>query len=290
MQDERKTYFSNDSSARAFFAADFNKRPFVFHHDLHTHPRLGMPALRELATNMGKSERPSGYVKLPGFPRGLRWGTSEFQTVVREAFENIETSKMRMKLSSIHSELEYAQILAQCSRELTELTSVDLTRQYRDPLATLFIASPNEITYFHVDSEANFLLQIYGTKTVYIFDGNDRELLEWRELEEYWHGHGGIELREEFKSRARTFELRPGLGVHNPVHFPHWVQNGPTPSAALSLGFEPVRSSVDVLHINHYLRKLGMDPTPPGQNDHLDRAKSAVVSGARSMKRALRSS
>src|ERR1700685_2725310 len=112
MQDERKTYFSNPSSAREFFAADFNKKPFIFPHDLHTHPRLSMPALRELAAKMGKSETPRGYVKLPGFPQGLSWGTSEFQSAVKEAFENIETSKMRMKLSSIHSEPEYAQILA----------------------------------------------------------------------------------------------------------------------------------------------------------------------------------
>jgi hypothetical protein len=290
MQDAHMSYFSNGSSARELFSADFNQKPFVFQHNLHTHPLLSMAALRELAAKMGKSESPRGYVKLPDFPQGLRWGTSEFQGAVKEAFENIETSKMRMKLSSIHSEREYADILAQCSRELSALSSVDLSHEYRDPLATLFIASPNEITYFHVDSEANFLLQIYGTKTVYIFDGNDRELLEWRELEEYWHGHGGIELRDEFKSRARTFELRPGLGVHNPVHFPHWVQNGPTPSVALSLGFEPVKSPVDVLHVNHYLRKLGMNPTPPGQSDRLDRAKSAVVSSARSMKRALKSS
>jgi hypothetical protein len=290
MEDAHKSYFSNDSSAHQLFAAGFNQKPFVFQHDLHTHPRLSLPALRELAAKIGKSETPRGYVKLPEFPQGLRWGSSEFQSAVNEAFENIATSKMRMKLSSIHSEPEYARILWQCSRELSDLTSVDLSRDFRDPLATLFIASPNQITHFHVDSEANFLLQIYGTKTVYIFDGNDRELLEWPELEEYWHGHGGIELREEFKSRARTFELQPGLGVHNPVHFPHWVQNGPTASVALSLGFEPVKSPVDVLHINHYLRKLGITPTPPGQNDHLDRAKSAVVSGARSMKRALKSS
>jgi hypothetical protein len=290
MEDAHKSYFSNDSSAHQLFAAGFNQKPFVFQHDLHAHPLLGMPALRALAAKMAKSESPRGYVKLPEFPRDLRWGSSEFQSAVKVAFENIETSKMRMKLSRIHSEPEYAEILAQCSQELSELTSVDLSRQFREHLATLFIASPNEITHFHVDSEANFLLQIYGTKTVYIFDGNDRELLEWRELEEYWHGHGGIELREEFKSCARIFELRPGLGVHNPVNFPHWVQNGPTSSIALSLGFEPVKSPVDVLQINHYLRKLGITPTPPGQSDHLDRAKSAVVSGARSIKRALKSS
>jgi hypothetical protein len=59
---------------------------------------------------------------------------------------------------------------------------------------------------------------------------------------------------------------------------------------ALSLGFAPVKSPVDVLHINRYLRKLGMSPTPPGQSDRLDRAKSAVVSRARSVRRALKSS
>jgi len=41
-----------------------------------------------------------------------------------------------------------------------------------------------------VDGEANFLLQLYGTKLVYIFDGKDRELLSWPEIERYWHGDG----------------------------------------------------------------------------------------------------
>src|ERR1700684_2102962 len=113
MQDKRKSYCTSPAAAREFFAADFIKKPFVFHHDLHTHPRLSMPALRELAAKMGISEKPRGYVKAPEFPQGLRWGTSEFQSAVKDAFENIETSRMRMKLSSIQSQREYAEILAQ---------------------------------------------------------------------------------------------------------------------------------------------------------------------------------
>jgi hypothetical protein len=173
---------------------------------------------------------------------------------------------------------------------LSALTSANLERDYCDALATVFITSPGEFTPCHMDVEANFLLQICGTKTVYILDGNDREIMSWRDLEEYWHGHGRIPLTDELKAKAYRFELRPGLGIHNPVSFPHWVETGPSPSISLSLGFTPNRSLVDVLHVNHHLRKLGLTPTPPGKRARLDGAKSALVRRARSIKRVLRSS
>lgn len=280
------SYFSYDASTCDTFADRFNRKPFLFYHLLHTHRLLGIPAIKKLAEKLATEKSPRGYFYLSKESRHLKWGSSAFQTAVSEAFEQIEESKMRLKLSYIHLEPEYGEILEACSRELSDLTSGDLVRDFRNPLATLFISSPNEVTPYHVDSEANFLVQLYGTKVVYVFDGKDPELVNWRMLEEYWGG-GGVTLREEFRSRGLPFELRPGAGVHIPVHFPHWVQNGPSPSISLAMAFMPAQEPSDVLRINYHLRKWGMDPIPPGENQSLDAAKRAIVQGVRTVRRTL---
>jgi hypothetical protein len=270
------------------FSGGFDRRPFLFTHKLHLHELLSIAAFKKLAAKMAAAERPRGYFWLSEESRGLKWGSSAFRKALNEGFDQIEVSRMRLKLSSIHLEPEYGELLAACTQELSELTSVDLSRAYRDPVATVFVTSPGEVTPYHVDHDANFLVQLYGTKTVNIFDGNDHELLPWRELEEYWHGARHIRLREEFQSRAIPFELRPGLGVHNPVNFPHWVKNGPLPSVSLAMSFTRVKHDpLDVLRMNRYLRRWGIEPAPPGKNAAIDSAKRAIIHAARSIKSAL---
>ncbi len=234
---------------------------------------------------------PRGYFWLCDGAKGFEWGSDEFRKALDDAFDRIEMSGMRLKLSRIHLEPEYGELLAACTRDISELTSIDLARNYRDTLATLFITSPGQVTPYHVDSEVNFLIQLAGTKVVYIFDGNDRELLPWRELEEYHHGTRRIELRQEFQSRGVPYELRPGLGVHNPVNFPHWVQNGALPSISLAVSYmRPKNDSLDVLRMNRYLRRFGIEPTPPGKSVIVDSAKRAIIHTGRSLKSMLRPS
>lgn len=281
-------YFPQDDSTRLKFSAEFDRKPFLFRHGLESHHLLSTTALKELAEKMAVDEKPRGFLRLADESWDKKWGSAAFRKAVSEAFEGIEASKMRLKLSRVHVETAYAELLSDCREELSYLTSVDLEGVYKDALATIFISSPWEVTPCHLDLEANFLLQIRGTKTVYILDGNDRRVFKSPELEEFWHGQGWIAYREELRSMAWVFELEPGVGVHNPTNFPHWVENGPTASVSLSLGFTRNRNPVDVLHVNYYLRKLGVSPTPPGEKPGLDAAKAALVRGARRMKRALR--
>jgi hypothetical protein len=139
-----------------------------------------------------------------------------------------------------------------------------------------------------MDSEANFLLQLAGSKTVYVFDGNDRELLKWTDIENYWYKNVGIPLNDDMRKRGVPFELKAGMGLHIPEQFPHLVENGPTPSMSLSVAYEPSKDKSDVLHINYHMRKLGLNPTPPGKFKVVDNTKIAVASGARTLKNTLK--
>lgn len=71
----------------------------------------------------------------------------------------------------------------------------------------------------------------------------------------------------------------PGTDVHHPVCAPHWVKNGSDYSVALSINFcmRSFDQRAKVYQINHYLRKLGLSPTPPGKSVWRDRLKIATL-------------
>jgi hypothetical protein len=264
------------------FARSFDCAPFIFAHRLAGHELFGTAALGRLAERLGAESSPRGYFILPD-AKAPPWGSPAFVPAIRQAFDSIETSAMRLKLSSIHLEPEYGAFVRECARELDALTGGALLRAYHHPLATVFISSPGQITPYHVDSETNFLLQIRGTKTVHVYDGSDPAVVDLPQLERYW-ATGQLELSDDQKERGASFALAPGSGVHNPVHFPHWVHNGPEPSISLSLGFMSVNDQSDVLRVNHHLRRLGLAPHPPGHNRVSDDAKRALLRSARSVK------
>jgi Cupin superfamily protein len=215
------------------------------------------------------------------------WGSEDHKASLVEAFRHADLSRMRMKLSFIHTQPKYDKVLETMTQELSELTHVDLSKEYRAPMETLFLTSPNEFTPYHIDSEDSFLLQIQGTKTIYIFDGSDKEILKDLDIERYW-AQNEIAFREEIRSRGVRFDMNPGTGVHIPMHFPHMVESGPTSSMSLSIGYESIAFDRDLFRVNHQLRKLGLNPTPPGKSKVIDTTKMAVFSGAKTITKKLK--
>lgn len=282
---ERPTFATDAETVRAF-DTNFNRQPFLFNHSLQEYEKLGLPALREFGAELFRNTVPHGVVALPGASK-LKWGTPEFQETANKAFEEIESCKLRLKLSSVQLEPGYARFSEELQRELMDLTSGKLGKGFGDIISTIFITSPQLDTFYHVDAEANYLLQIHGTKTVYIFDGNDPDLVNESILDRYWNGQP-LSLSKELECRGTPYVLTPGTGVHIPVHFPHWVQNGPEPSVSLSLGFLVSPSPIDVVQFNRYLRKLGLNPAGPGKNRMVDSMKCAVINAARATKRTIR--
>jgi len=57
---------------------------------------------------------------------------------MHEAFDDIESSRLRLKLSSIHSEPEYKEVLDECTREFSEIAGIDIAKEYETSVATLF--------------------------------------------------------------------------------------------------------------------------------------------------------
>ncbi len=109
----------------------------------------------------------------------------------------------------------------------------DIAKVYYDPTMTIFVTSPGRITPYHMDGETNFLAQIHGTKLVYIYNGDDPQVLSPQQMEQYWTGAlPRIEVPAGLPEGNWQYTLAPGNGVFNPAIFPHWLQNGPDVSAS----------------------------------------------------------
>lgn len=91
---------------------------------------------------------------------------------------------------------------------------------------TIFIASPIRITPCHLDGEANFLAQVQGSKSVFLYDAHDPCILTAEEMEQYWTGHLlAPRWHKDLPEGQWRYRLSPGLGVFNPATFPHGVKN-----------------------------------------------------------------
>jgi len=280
-------YFPYSSPARETFQTAFDRKPFPFFHSVHESELFSWPVLTKLAA---RAEAKSGgyYFESGTTAPGEKWrGVPEGKSLV-DVLASIGDSNSLIMLKRVQKYEEYRAFLNTCMDELGALCNVDLKRTYRDPVMTILITSPARVTPYHIDGEANFLLQIQGSKTVHIFNGDDSEVLTDIELEKFWSGEDtkAPKYREHLEAKAWRFEISTGTGVSNPVIFPHWVENGPDVSVSLSINFKRVvDAAADAHRVNHALRKMGLHPRRPGSSPALDGIKSSGYRAARSLKR-----
>jgi hypothetical protein len=99
------------------------------------------------------------------------------------------------------------------------------------------------------------------------------------ELEAFYAGDpDGARYKLDRQNLAQVYPLRPGRGVHLPLHAPHWAQNGTSVSIGLSINFN-LRSSArsaKLYKINRRLRKAGFAPVAPGISTIRDELKLAA--------------
>jgi hypothetical protein len=280
-------YFPADLPSQEAFQAGFDRRPFLLTHSLHKSDLFSWPMLLKLAER-AEARKGGYYFESGNTAPGERWrGAPEGKSLVH-VLENIGESNSLILLKRVQEYDEYKPFIEACVEELGQLCNIELKRFYRDPVMTILITSPRRVTPYHIDGEANFLLQIQGRKTVHIFDGGDPEVLSDLELEKFWSGEdtNAPQYRQHLEDRAWRFELAPGIGVSNPVIFPHWVENGPASSVSLSMNFKRVSDRIaDAYRINHALRKVGLRPRKPGMSPMLDGMKSGGYRAMRRLKR-----
>lgn len=266
----------------ATFAKAFNRDPFRIQHNLARNTLLQLEHLVELALRLGA---------MPGevyFDLGVervdqRWDqTPRPPVTVEEVIRNIGEARAWIILRRADLDPRYRALLEQCMTELRGAGGSEWPERVRVQNAIVFITSPKRITTYHIDRECNFILQIQGKKTIYVFDQNDREVLSEEELERFWAvDNNAARYKERYQDRAKIYHLGPGDGIHVPVNAPHWVQNDDNISITLSVNFQFKDTyRADKYRANYYLRRLGVTPAPPNNFPLRDALKVSVIRGA----------
>ncbi|HEY4846997.1 MAG TPA: cupin-like domain-containing protein [Methylocella sp.] len=260
------------------FARDFDKKCFTFTHRLSDNPLFGTDRLLALARQRGRDPR-DVYYDAGEIRVDQRWDqTPPCDLPVDELLRHIETAGAWILLRRVQEDPKYARLLDACMDEIVALSGRELSQVMKLRDSIIFINSPHRITTYHIDRECSWLYQIRGRKTISIFEPTDRDVLPEWEIERFWAvDNNAATYRPQYQSRATVIELLPGQGVHIPVGAPHWVRNGPEVSVSLNINFHYLDAiTANVYRANYWLRRLGLNPTPPRVSAFKDAIKRSV--------------
>jgi hypothetical protein len=270
---------------------NFNRHSFEVSHHLSSHPLFQLPKLLELAERTAKSRPDDLYYDMGEVRAGQRWDqipTAKFSAV--EAMRQLESADAWFLFRHTQRDAEYRELFDRGLKEIKEIAGDGIDSQIRQEDILIFVTSPKRVTPYHIDRECNFLLQIRGTKTIHVFDRDDRDILPDDEIERFWAVDNNAPVfRPQYQDRAASYKMMPGSGVHIPVNCPHWVQNDDNISISLSVNFQFLDSMrANLYRSNYYLRKYGLKPSRPGEHIARDAAKSFAMSCALAARRLVR--
>jgi hypothetical protein len=259
----------------------------MFDHTLHRESIFDIPNLVELSKRL-----PGGYYSTSdaGVEDGWKTGSKE-PTSLPETIATIAHSNSLVLLKGLAGDGEFGPVLRRVLDEVQDQVGEALRADVSEGRATLVISSPGRITPYHIDAEANFLLQLRGEKIVNIFDPSDRTLLTDPELEAFYAGDvSAATYKPERQRDAAVFDFAPGKGLHLPILAPHWTRNGDSVSVAISINcsLHSNRRLANIYKFNNSMRKRGLVPSSPGTYRWRDELKAAGVEGFGYARRLLR--
>jgi Cupin-like domain len=265
--------------------------PFMIKHNLAQSPLFEAHNLVLIAQE-ALSRPGDSYVDAGDASITDKWGKIPIPEMsADQIISRIEHAKAWVILKHVEKDPRYAAVLNEFAGFVRDLAGPAEVKNILNPEMLVIVSSPNRITPFHFDAEINFLVQVQGSKEVWICDPADRSILSESDVEDYYAGnHAAGQFKPEVEAKAKRVVLNPGDGVHIPSHAAHWIKNGDGMSVSLSLNFEFPPWRANVYKANHLLRKIGITPTPPGKSPSQDALKSHLpMQGLWRVKDAIRS-
>jgi len=262
-------------------------------HGLAGHPLLQLSSIVELGERLAKrgAVRAHNASANPGTSFMDAPGTHPTKLSIEETLRRIESAEAWLSLMDVELDPLYRGLVNDVLDDVRPIIE-RVDPGMHDLAGWIFVTSPRAITPYHMDHENNFILQMRGQKSVHVWDPLDREVVTERSLE-LFHGKWSRELviyREEFQSRAYTFDAKPGMGAYMPQTAPHWVKNGDDVSITMSFTYY-TRATQErrlLYRGNQRLRELGLDPQPIGQSPARDAVALAALRGLERAKRLAR--
>lgn len=155
-----------------------------------------------------------------------------------ETLDRIREAGAWLSLPSVQTDELYRGFVGQVLDDIAPVVEAkDPGMCYRGGF--IFITSPQTTTPFHIDREHNFILQIQGRKTIYVWEPNDLVVVSHSARDWFHHRHDRslIGWKEEFRQRAHRFEVGPGDGAYMPSTSPHLVEVHDEPSITVSFTY-----------------------------------------------------
>ena len=273
------------------FRENFEQKSFEVFHHLACHPLFQLSHLMDLAERTLRTRPSDLYYDMGDVAPGQKWKDTNRAFSPLKALGQLENSDAWFIFRSTQRDPAYAELYRHAIAEIKDMVGGRIESKISKEDIIIFVTSPKRVTSYHIDRECNFILQIRGEKDLYVFDREDRQILPEMEIERFWAtDNNAPNHRPELQDRARSYKLVPGNGVHVPVNCPHWLKNGDNISVTLSVNFQFIDSMrADIYRANYYLRRLGINPSPPGRSAVRDRAKAMAFSMANTARRAARS-
>jgi hypothetical protein len=265
------------------FAAKFNRSDFIFDHGLAHHPLFELRALRGLAQRIPKYKDfvywQNGRVKVND-----KWEANPGpRLALDETIEGIAHNDSLVILKHAEQDPIYGPVLQEILQRIFSFTSPTAQDDIVLGESLIFINSPRRTTAYHLDLESNFLLQVAGVKFVHVHDCADRSITSHEELENHCGGnYNGAIFKPARQDDAHYYHLTAGHGVHFPSTAPHWVENGDEVSVSININFDLVsvhRRLKRIYSLNRVIRRLGIEPAPPGTSPLRDAIKERAAVG-----------
>jgi len=261
------------------FQRHFGNSAFSLKHNLADSDLFSLAALEDAAAFWIAHDRPDRFVVSGGQGKtNAKFSEMVDRIRIASAISGLTHSHSYVKISNINAvSSDYQKLLQQALLDVEDLLGQKVLSNVTWAQMTVFISSPNIVTPYHIDHEANFLCQIAGEKDVWLFDPNDRELLPDPEIEKFYLGDlNGAQYREQLGDRGKRFQLAPGVAVHHPPLAPHWVRNGSSVSISVSINFcmADLDRKAHIYQVNSIMRRMGLHPRPPGRSVMSDTLKA----------------
>ena len=268
--------------------AKFNKEPFAFTHSLTEHPALTMENLSSVLQRRSRADR----IYWNAGDKKIEQRMDEDRGIdlsIEDAMAQIEKTKSWILMMDVQYEPEFKDLLDIVTAQLAAGLGPCFLRSIKNRISNIFVTSPQRVTPFHIDCECSFLLQIRGPKTIHLFSPRDRDMVPEQEVERFWAGDNyAARYKPQFQNHAFTSTMIPGTGVHIPVNAGHWLKNGEETSISIGFYYQfHNHMRANVYRVNHYMRKLGLHPVPPGQSAWRDTLKGRGLEPAITAARAM---
>jgi len=259
----------------------FNREPIGFDHNLSTLDLFGLDSLRTLAEKYQGHDSDYMVASSASAPDQKFRSVKSANLNPSQAIDRLKTESVRILLKRPQDyDSRFQELLDGLTEQVVSLSGGLKADRIMRLESSIFLTSAKTLTPFHFDPSAVFFFQIAGQKIYHLYPPS---ALTEPEMEQfYFRGMvdiAQVELNRRDPKLEHVFNLSAGKGLHQPQNAPHWVETNGDISISYSFFFETLaaRKISRTRGFNHYLRKIGAQPSPPGAHPRLDAFKADAM-------------